>query len=143
MPESNQPAKWFKIVAILALVWNIFGVIAYFIEVSMTDEAVAALDATMREYYENRPTWAISAFAVAVWAGLLGSILLVMRKELAQPVLVISLVGLIAQNYYSFFKTDYFATIGYGAAVLAIVVLVFSAYLVWLSRYASNQGWMK
>lgn len=143
MSESNKPAKWFKIVAIIALVWNIFGVIAYFIEVSMTDEAMAALEPTIRDFYESRPTWAISAFAVAVWAGFLGSILLVMRKELAQPVLIISLIGLIAQNYYSFFMTDYFQIVGYGAAVLPIVVMLFSGYLVWLARYASNQGWMK
>ncbi|MDH4013213.1 MAG: hypothetical protein OEU33_04170, partial [Chromatiales bacterium] len=55
---SNQPTRWFWILAIAALVWNLLGVMAYVMQVSMTEEALALLPEDQRVLYETVPAWA-------------------------------------------------------------------------------------
>ena len=44
MPQSNSGApKWFLIVGIVALVWNLLGVFAYIMQQTMSPEDIAAL----------------------------------------------------------------------------------------------------
>ncbi|VAW11040.1 hypothetical protein MNBD_BACTEROID03-2112 [hydrothermal vent metagenome] len=100
-----KPPIWFWIVSVLALLWNLLGVMAYLAQVNMTDETLAALPEAERALYENQPIWATMAFAIAVWGGALGSLALLLRKRWARAVLLISLIGIIVQNDpFVFFK---------------------------------------
>ncbi|MBT8184721.1 MAG: hypothetical protein KJN76_07760, partial [Eudoraea sp.] len=94
---SVKPPLWFWIVSAVALVWNIMGVMAYLGSAFITDEMKAEMPAEQLELMENTPAWVTAAFAIAVWAGLLGCIALLLRKKWARPVLLISLIGIIVQ----------------------------------------------
>ena len=82
--------KWFKPVAIAALVWNLLGCAAYLADVMMSDEAISALSSAERAIRNSRPLWVVSATAIAVWVGALGSIGLVMRRAWSKPDLIVS-----------------------------------------------------
>jgi hypothetical protein len=56
-----------------------------------------------RALYESVPAWATGAFAVAVWGGALGCLLLLLKKKLATPVLILSFIGIVVQMIHSFF----------------------------------------
>ena len=66
---------WFMVVAVLLLVWNLLGVMAYIMQVTMSPETLAALPDAQRQLYENTPAWATAAFAIAVSGGALGCLL--------------------------------------------------------------------
>lgn len=89
---------------------------------------------------ENRPAWATAAFALAVWGGTLGAILLLMRKSLAEIVLIISLVGILVQMTYNLFVAE--QTLEYSAANVAITIVipVFGLLLIWVARRAKPMG---
>ena len=88
--KSKSP-KGFWIIGIVALLWNLMGVASYLQQAYMTDEALAALPAEQQALYENVPAWVTGAFALAVFGGLLGCILLLMKKKLAALLFIISL----------------------------------------------------
>lgn len=138
---SNAP-KWFMVVAILALLWNLMGVMAYIMQVTMTPEVMAQLPEVERNLYEAAPAWSTGAFAVAVFAGALGSLLLVIKKALAIPVLIASLGAVLVQMSYVFFMSDSIAVLGPGSMVMPLVVIVIAVYLVILSRSAKVAGWI-
>ena len=85
--------KWFKPVAIVALLWNALGCAAYLSDVMLTPEDLAAMSTADQAIYAARPAWAVAASAFAVWGGALGSIGLILRKRWATPVLIVSLAG--------------------------------------------------
>jgi hypothetical protein len=140
---TNKPATWFWVVSAIALVWNAMGVMAYFAQVTMGAEAMQALPEKERILLESVPTWATAAFAIAVWGGVLGSVLLLVRKTWATPVFIVSFLGIIVQMIHSFFISNSFEVYGPGGMAMPVMVLVFGAFLIWFSRKATANGWLK
>ena len=140
---SNKPKTWFWVVSALALVWNLMGVMAYISQVTMTPEAMQALPEDQRALYESEPSWATGAFAIAVWGGALASILLLLRRKWATAVFILSMAGILVQMYHSFFVSNSFEVFGPGGLVMPIMIIVFAAGLIWFSRKATANGWLK
>ncbi|PHS16923.1 MAG: hypothetical protein COA86_11310 [Kangiella sp.] len=115
---------------------------AFAAQMMMTPEMLAALPEAERNLYENVPMWATIAFACAVLGGGTGSLLLALKKAIAFPVLVLSLVGVIVQMYHSFFVIDAMTVYGPGQAIMPSMVMIIAALLVWLSNNAKNKGWI-
>ena len=134
---------WFKVVAIIALVWNLLGVMAYIMQVTMSEEALAALPPEQAEVMMNTPAWATAGYALAVWFGALGSLFLILKRKIATPILIISLVGIVIQQYHSFFVIDGIEIYGATAAVFPLIVLAVGLYLPYLSRSATAKGWLR
>lgn len=134
--------KWFKPVAILALIWNLIGCAAYLSDVMITPEAIARMSAAQQALYNSRPAWAVSATALAVWGGALGCVGLILRKRWANVALIVSLLGVIVQD----FRLLQIARGGaeLGALVLALqgLVLLIAVGLVLLGRKALSSGWL-
>jgi small-conductance mechanosensitive channel len=125
-----------------ALVWNLLGVAAYVGQVTMSPEDLAALPEAQRALYENVPTWVTSAFAIAVNAGALGCLLLVLRKALALPVLIVSLVAVLVQMYHSFFMSNAMEVMGVAAVIGPAFVIIIGIYLVWFANDSKSKGWI-
>lgn len=142
MTTSTKPATWFWVVSAIALVWNLMGVMAYIAQVTMSPEALQALPENERTLMESVPMWVTSAFAIAVWGSTLGSILLLMRKKLATPVLIFSFVGILVQMYYNLFMSKSMEVYGPGGLAMPIMVLLFGAFLIWFSRKSTANGWI-
>ncbi len=140
--SSVKPATWFWVVASIALVWNLIGAMAYIAQVMMTPEAMELLSKEERTLIDSTPAWATGGFAIAVWGGTLGCILLLLRKKLATPILVLSLIGIMVQQYHSFFMTNAVEVYGTVRFILPVMVIVIAIYLVWFSRNATAKGWL-
>ena len=140
--ETKRKApRWFTVVAAVLLVWNLLGVAAYIAQVMMTPEALAALPDDQRRIIENTPVWATAAFAVAVNFGALGSLLLLLKRDLAGLFLQLSLVGVLVQMYHAFFMSKSLEVFGPGGLVMPVMVLIIAIYLVTLAAKAKAQRW--
>lgn len=138
---SSRP-KWFMPVAIAALVWNALGCVAYLMDVSMGPEDVAKLSAAQQALYASRPTWAIAATAFAVWFGALGSLGLVLKHRLAQPALLVSLLGVIGQDINFLGNMTAIRQADSSALPLQTLVLLIAVLLWLLARRATREGWL-
>ena len=140
--ENGKPPKSFYWTAGIALVWNLMGMSAYVAQVTMAPDALNALPDAERTLYENVPSWATSAYAIAVTAGTLGCLLLLLRKALSIPVLVASLLGVLAQNYNSIILMDALAVFGAVGGLFSAAVIVIGIYLIWFATDAKKRGWI-
>ena len=138
---SKLPTS-FYIISGAALVWNLLGVMAYVMQVTMTQDALNALPEAERMLIENAPVWATSAFAIAVNGGALGCLLLLLRQTWAFPVLVASLAGVVAQMYHSIFIANSIEVYGPGGMIMPAMVIVISVFLVWYAKDARQKGWI-
>jgi hypothetical protein len=141
MTESkNKPTTSFWIIGIVALIWNLMGVFAYLQQAYMTAEDLAALPLDQQALYENVPAWVTAAFALAVFGGALGCILLLLRKKLATFVLIISFISILAQMSYNFFISKAMEVYGPGEMIMPAMVIIVGAFLVWYSKKMQTQG---
>lgn len=142
MSEKTAVPVWFWVVAIVALIWNLLGAMAYIDQMSMTPEVLAALPDEQRVLYETVPAWATGAFAIAVFGGVLGCLLLLLKKKLAITLFIISLLGVLVQMFHSFFMTNSFEVFGPGGLIMPIMVFVIGFLLIWFSKMAKTKDWI-
>ena len=142
--SNTKPPIWFWIVSILALLWNLMGVMSYLEQAYMTDEMKAQYTADQLTLMEGIPVWVTAAFAIAVWGGLLGCIALLFAKKWAKPVLMLSLIAILIQMAYSFFMTN--ATEIYGpipGVIVPLLVIIIGIALVQFARIAEKRNWIR
>ncbi|MDP2540650.1 hypothetical protein CSC81_03705 [Tenacibaculum discolor] len=142
MTDSNKPTTLFWIIGVAALVWNGLGVMQYLGMAYMTDEVKAALPEAEKALYDNIPSWVTAAFAIAVFGGLIGSAFLLMRKKLARPMFLISLIAIIVQMSYNLFMSRAAEVYGPGSVIMPIMVIVIGVFLLMYSKKTIAKGWL-
>ena len=134
---------WFRVVGVLALLWNLFGLAMFYLSVTMTPEQLAQLPAAQREVTEGYPTWLWVVYGVAVVTGTLGSLVLLLRRKLALPVFWLSLAAVVVLFAYALFPGRMLELMGAAQALpMPVTVTVVAVLLVWFSRKAIARGWI-
>jgi len=133
---------WFKAVAVAALLWNLLGCFAFVSDMRLAPEDVAKLTEAQRALYAARPGWAVAATAIAVIGGALGAVGLLLGRKWAFILLVLSLIGILIQDYGLFVLADGATLAGPVAVVMQAIVLLVGIGLVLLSRKGIARGWL-
>ena len=131
---DSKTSTLFWVLGGLALIWNLMGVGAFVSQMSMSPETLAALPQSEQDLYAATPSWVNIAFGVAVIAGAVGCVLLLMKKPASHYVLWLSLIGVVVQMSYVFLVSKAFEVYGPGQAVMPIMVIVVAILLVWYSK---------
>ncbi|MEP2935494.1 MAG: hypothetical protein ABJM06_07235 [Gilvibacter sp.] len=143
MTDSNKPNTMYWIIAVIALIWNIMGVIAYLTQVFMTDELIKMYPTEMQELYADIPSWSTAAMAVGVWFGLLGAICLLIKKKWAYPLFLISFLGVIGSTVYSLFLSGAPEVLdAFNGYIMPILVFVLAIFFIMHSKKSIAKGWL-
>ena len=96
MDEAIQsPApRWFTLAAIAAVLFELAGCTLFALQMTVDPDA---LPLDQRAMWDAAPMWMLVAYGVAVAAGLIGAILLLMRRRLAEKLLLVSFVAVLVQ----------------------------------------------
>ena len=80
------------VVGVLAALWNGFGCFDYVMTQTRRDEWFVQMGMTEAQltYFNAMPAWTHAAWAIGVWGGLLGALLLLLHRKWATPVFVVS-----------------------------------------------------
>jgi hypothetical protein len=140
---TNKPPTWYWVVSGLAVLWMLFGVMAWVMDL-LTDEAgLAELSEAQRQLYGARPQWLFVVYGVAIFSGLAGAIGLLLRKSWASTLLGLSLAAIIVQFGYTFFGMRAVQVLGAAAAIpFPLVIFLIGAALVWFARRSRKVGWI-
>lgn len=113
-------------VAIVALIWNAMGCINFVQQLSPAGRAT--LPADYQVLIENRALWATAAFALSVIAGLVGAILMLMRRSQAVMAFALSLAGAVISMAPAFQNASSSVIIG------TFMTVVLTALFLWVAR---------
>ena len=131
---------WFWMAAGLALLFEAFGCYMYLAQVTV-DRTTLPLD--QRAMWDATPPWMVAAYAIAVWVGLVGALLLMLRRKLAVPVLLVSLIAVILQFSGLFLVPQLRQTVPDTALALPIAIIVICYLIFLLARLANRRGWLR
>jgi|TARA_B100001971_G_C18261300_1_gene587119 hypothetical protein len=128
----------FWVIGAVALIWNVMGAVNFFVQ--MNPDVLAAYRESERAIVEGRPVWATTAFAVGVFGGALGCLLLLLRKSAAYYLFIVSLLGVTVTMVHT---VSLGIDFGLGE-ILGIILmpLVVAAFLIWYSKQAESKGWL-
>jgi hypothetical protein len=131
-PPNPRTHRW---IAGAALAWNLLGLMAFVMQVSMRAEQIAALPAADRAVHDATPVWLTVAFAAAVGGGVLGSVGLLLRHPWTVAAFTVSLVALVIQITGGYLVTPLWRASGAaGAAFPAVLLAIGIALLLYARR---------
>lgn len=142
--SSTKPGTAFWVISGVLVVWNLIGLMFYYQQSTLTPEKMQELGLTAQQiaHISNTPAWGHSGYAIAVNAGLLGAVLMLLRKAWAMPLFVLSLAGALVQDLDAFLLRDAMQAWGSTAWYLPAFVIVICAFEIWYSRAAKAKGWL-
>ena len=128
----QKPHLSFWIVAIAGLIWNLMGSMNYIMQTN--PETVAQMPDVYQMIINGRPSWATGGFAIAVFGGSVGCILLLLRKNVAVPVFMLSLAGIVL--------TVIHATMLVGMERGSVLSVLVGVALLWYATIARRKNWL-
>ena len=135
----SRPHWSFWLIGVLTLIWNVLGCVNFILQ--MNPDVVSSYRETEQAIIQGRPIWATAGFAVAVFGGALGCVLLMLKKPAAYYFFVASLIGVVVTMLHTLRKGISF---GIGEVIGIIVMpIIVAAFLVWYAKYAEQRGWFK
>ncbi|MDF0715480.1 hypothetical protein PY092_04905 [Muricauda sp. 334s03] len=143
MTTSVKPPTWFWVVSVIALLWNLIGVMNYLNQAFNQVALLESMDQAQREAFEGIPAWATAAFAIAVFSGTLACIGLLIRKKWAKPLFIISLITAAAQFIHWLFISNAVEAFGPSTYTMPVIVIIIGIYLIFFSKKGIEKGWLK
>ncbi len=132
----------FWLIGAVALIWNVVGVINFFVQ--MNPDVLAAYRESERAIVEGRPAWATGAFAIAVFGGAVGCLLLLLRKSAAYYLFIASLLGVIVTMTHTVgIATSTIDFSPFEVSMMILMPLLVAAFLFWYSKRAQSKGWIR
>lgn len=130
------------LVGIVAALWNAFGCIDYTMtqfqgevwlrSVKMTDAQIA--------YFNAMPAWTHATWAIGVWGGMLGAILLLLRKKWALHAFVLSFAGFLGGLVYSYGMSDAAEVMGENSWIMQVVIGTSCVFFIWYAWTMGKKG---
>ena len=142
MSYQRKPANLFWLISTLALIWNLIGVFNYLTQAFMTDEILASLPQDQQLMYQEVPAWVTAAFALAVFSGTLGALLMLLKKKIATTFFILSFIGIISQMSYGLLINENTDSYGPMGLLMPLMIISIGGYLIWYSKKAAEYTWL-
>jgi len=142
---AEKKAPWhFWAVGVVGLFWNGFGAYDYFMTNTQGDAYMTAAGMTAEQiaHLHAMPWWMTGVWAVGVWGGVLGAVLLLLRNKLAVPVFIASLVAFIGSVIYGVLVNPAPHS-GSGMMAMHAVIFAGCVFFVWYAMRAKKQGLLR
>jgi hypothetical protein len=143
MDERFTPrpvAGWFILGALASVLFMALGCFGLVMHVT-TDPATLPLDE--RTIMRAEPQWVLAASVFGFVAGLIGAVLLLLRRAQAERILLVSLAGLLVW-LAGIFATPHFRDLMSTDQIAIVLVTVAIAWTIyWFARHSRQRGWLR
>ena len=143
MSGMTQKTPWHLwVVGVVGALWNAFGCWDYTMTQLKGEEHLRAFGMTDAQIaaFETMPSWSHAVWAIGVWGGLLGAVLILLRRKLALPVFVLSFLGFIAGLVYQYVLSDTASLMPEGSWMMSAVIGAACVFFIWYAWMMSNKG---
>ena len=138
MSESNRiQTPWHLwLIGVIALLWNAMGAFDYLMTNTKNEAYMKMFTPEQLEFFYGFPSWSVALWAISVWGGLLGCILLLLRNKLAVGVFLVSLVCMVVNTIYIYAFTNGMEVMGDPFSLIFSAVIFLVAVFLYL--YSKN-----
>jgi hypothetical protein len=133
------------VVGVVALLWNGYGAYDYVMtnvggadymrSLGMGEEAIA--------YIMAAPAWMTAVWAIGVWGGVLGAVLLLLRMKWALHVFIASCAAFLVNLIYTYLLSEGGSVMPPESAIINAVILAFCLFFIWYAWFAGKRGLLR
>ena len=128
------------VVGILGFLWDSMGAFDYLMTQTQNESYMSEFTPEQLEFFYNFPTWVVAFWAIAVWGGVLGTLLLLLRKRFAVPVLLTSFLAMVVTAIHNFLLSNGLEIMGGVGALFSVLIFVFALGLWLYARAMAQRG---
>ena len=140
MPTPGRPWHLW-LIGILGGLWSAIGVLSFMLTQANAEAVMSRFPPRQREYFASFPLWADAFWALGVFAGVIGCLLLLLKNRLAVPFLIASLIGAIVANLGGLLLLDGLEVMREtGGLGFTLIPIIIGAGLAYYARAMSKQG---
>ena len=125
-------------VSAVALLWNGYGGYDYIMTQTNNAAYLAQFTPEQRAYFAGFPMWMEAVWAIGVWGGVLGAILLLLRSKWAFHAFLASLIAFVGSVVYGQ-MSDGAAVMGDTGMIFSGVIFVLGLIFVMYSRMMARK----
>ena len=143
MTDALVKTPWhIWLIGVIAVLFNSIGVFDFVMSMAQGAEyqARAGMTPDQIAHYQEMPGWMTIVWAVGVFGAFLASILLLLRRKLALPAFLLSLVAFLISLLYTYVLTDGGAVMGQQMAITSAVIAGLLVFFSWYSRFMEVRG---
>ena len=139
-PTSATPWHLW-LVGILGGLWNSMGVLSFMLTQMNVEAVMSRFPPQQREYFQSFPLWAVAFWAIGVFGGVIGCLLLLLKKRVAFHALLASVIGTIVCNLGGLFLLGGMEVMREtGGLGFTAVPIIIAAILASYARAMSKKG---
>lgn len=129
------------LIGIIGGLWSSIGVLSFMLTQMNVEAVMSRFPPQQRGYFESFPLWAAAFWAIGVFGGVIGCLLLLFTNRLAFHVLLASVIGAIVSNLGGLFLLGGMEVMG-GTSGLGLTVfpILCAAFLASYARAMSKKG---
>lgn len=141
--SSVKPPIWFWLVSLLAFIWYGLGVYYYLMQAYNTTAYRSMYSPEQLMMIDKMPVWATAAFAIAVFAGIIGVFGLFFRKKWAKTLFLISVVGIVIQYIYNIFIGKLYELFSLSENVRYFIIPIIAYLLYFIAAKLQSRTWYR
>ncbi|GMR14192.1 MAG: hypothetical protein BMS9Abin29_2431 [Gemmatimonadota bacterium] len=138
--RTHSTPRHLWVVGVIALLWDLFGAMDYVMTQTKSEAYMSSFTPEQLEFFYGFPAWVVGAWAVAVWGGVVGSVLLLMRNRFAVQVFLVSLIAMVLTTFHNFILADGLAVMGDPFTLVFTAVIFLAAVALWLYARTMQRG---
>lgn len=127
--QASSPVKtpWHLwVIGIVGTLWSAMGAMDYVMTKLRVESYMAAFTPEQLDFFYGFPIWVSAAWAIAVWGGVIGCILLLLKKSVAVEVLLASFIAMAITAIHNYGLSNGLEVIGdtFSLVFTAIIFVV-------------------
>lgn len=133
------------VVGVIGVLWNAYGCYDYVMTNTGGADYLRSYGFTEEQiaYYLGMPAWMTAVWAIGVWGGLLGAVLLLLRMKWALHVFVASLAAFVLSLIYSYGFSNGADVMPPETLYINAVILIGCLFFVWYAWFATKRGTLR
>jgi len=90
------------VVGTVALLWSAMGALDYIMTKTQNETYMSNFSQEQLNFFYSLPSWAVASWAIAVWGGVFGAIFLLLKKRIAVPMFLVSLIAALITTFRNY-----------------------------------------
>lgn len=149
MPES-QPSNavetpWHLwVIGVVGFLWSSMGAMDYVMTQTKNESYMSAFTPEQLSFFYGFPAWVVAAWAIAVWGGVAGSMFLLLRRNIAVQIFLVSFLAMFVTTFRNYVLSNGLEVVGDPfSLVFTAIIFVIALGLYLYSRAMQSKGVLK
>lgn len=119
------------VIGVVSLLWNTMGAFDFVMTQTRNEAYMSSFTPEQLSFFYGFPAWVVAAWAVGVWGGVLGSLMLLFRRRQAVWIFLASLAAIVVTTFQNLVLSNGMAVVGdafslgFTATIFVIALMLF------------------